>query len=232
VCIYITRSCWWKFSKFNSIDSLHGPRVCIYVTRSWWWKFSKVNSIDSVHGILNSELTSEIFYQQHLVILLCKKNSFVYVSRDVPLCMYHENSFVYVSRDVQNSFVYVSREFLCVCIRIPLFSKVNCIVNLHGILKCELAFKNFYQQLLVILTRGNSQNSAVWRLYIQGGEDLQDPLSCRSSVAKEPLIIGLFCGKWPIKIRHPKRLLHPVEHSGASFSWWVMWHWVCSTSLM
>jgi len=28
--------------------------------------------------------------------------------------------------------------------------------------------------------------------------------------AKEPLIIGLFCGKWPIKIRHPMTLRHPV----------------------
>jgi len=31
-------------------------------------------------------------------------------------------------------------------------------------------------------------------------------LSCRSFVAKEPLIIGLFRGKWPIKIRHPMTL--------------------------
>ena len=30
---------------------------------------------------------------------------------------------------------------------------------------------------------------------IQGGEDPQDALSCRSFLAKEPLIIGLFCGK-------------------------------------
>ena len=35
-------------------------------------------------------------------------------------------------------------------------------------------------------------------------------LSCRSFVAKEPLIIGLFCGKWPGKIRHPMGLGHPV----------------------
>jgi len=35
-------------------------------------------------------------------------------------------------------------------------------------------------------------------------------LSCRSFLAKEQLIIGLFCGKWPIKIRHPISLHHPV----------------------
>ena len=32
------------------------------------------------------------------------------------------------------------------------------------------------------------------------GEDAEDALSCRSLSAKGPLIIGLFCGKWPIKI--------------------------------
>jgi len=38
-----------------------------------------------------------------------------------------------------------------------------------------------------------------------------DALSCRSLSAKEPLIIGLFCGKWPIKVRHPMGLRHPVS---------------------
>ena len=33
------------------------------------------------------------------------------------------------------------------------------------------------------------------KLTLQGGEDLQDALSCRSFSAKEPLISGLFCGK-------------------------------------
>jgi len=45
---------------------------------------------------------------------------------------------------------------------------------------------------------------------LQGGEDTYDALSCRSFFAKEPLIIGLFCGKWPVKIRHPMGLRHPV----------------------
>jgi len=39
--------------------------------------------------------------------------------------------------------------------------------------------------------------------WIQGGEDSWDALSCRSFFAKEPLIIGLFCIKWPMKIRYP-----------------------------
>jgi len=34
--------------------------------------------------------------------------------------------------------------------------------------------------------------------------------SCRSFFAKEPLSIGLFCRKWPRKMRHPMDLRHPV----------------------
>jgi len=33
------------------------------------------------------------------------------------------------------------------------------------------------------------------QIYIQGGEDAEDALSCRSLSAKEPLNIGVFCGK-------------------------------------
>ena len=47
-------------------------------------------------------------------------------------------------------------------------------------------------------------------LLLQGGGDSYDVLSCRSFLAKEPLITGLFCGKWPIKIRHPMGLRHSV----------------------
>jgi len=78
--------------------------------------------------------------------------------------------------------------------------------------------KWLYSWLLRNLTRqrgGGGISSIVISLLIllykiQGGEDPQDALSCRSFSAKEPLIIGLFCGKWPIKIRHPMDLGHPV----------------------
>jgi len=33
-------------------------------------------------------------------------------------------------------------------------------------------------------------------------------LCCRPFFAKEPLIKGLFCGKWPIKLRHPTGICH------------------------
>jgi len=45
---------------------------------------------------------------------------------------------------------------------------------------------------------------------LKGGKDPYDALSCRSFSAKEPLIIGLICRKWPLKIRHPTSLRHPV----------------------
>jgi len=43
--------------------------------------------------------------------------------------------------------------------------------------------------------------------------------SCRSLSAQEPLIIGLFRRKWPIKIRHPMDLRHPVH---LHFKEWVL----------
>jgi len=46
--------------------------------------------------------------------------------------------------------------------------------------------------------------------FIQGSQDPQDALNCRSFFAKEPLIIGLFCGKWAMKIRHLMTLRHPL----------------------
>jgi len=46
---------------------------------------------------------------------------------------------------------------------------------------------------------------------IQGGEDPYGALRCRSFIAKEPQIIGLFCGKRSVKIRHPMGLRHPVR---------------------
>jgi len=51
------------------------------------------------------------------------------------------------------------------------------------------------------------------RTLAQGGKDSYDALSCWSFSAKEPLITGLFCGKWPAKMRHPMGLRHPVDLS-------------------
>ena len=52
---------------------------------------------------------------------------------------------------------------------------------------------------------------------LQGGKDSQDALCCRSLSAKELIIIGLFCAKRPIKIRHLMTLRHPVPYLQVSF---------------
>ena len=49
-------------------------------------------------------------------------------------------------------------------------------------------------------------------LLVQGGEDPYDALNYRSFFAKEPLILRLFCGKWPVTISHSMTLCHPVGH--------------------
>jgi len=48
---------------------------------------------------------------------------------------------------------------------------------------------------------------------IQGGEDSEDFSSRRWFSAKEPLILGLFSGKWPVQIRHPMVRRHPVPRT-------------------
>ena len=83
------------------------------------------------------------------------------------------------------------------------------------------------------LTRRDSVISAdIWNKHIQGGEDPQDALSCRLFSAKEPLSIGLFCWKWPVKIRHPRGLRNPVYTIECILSWvsslltlYLKWLW-------
>ena len=45
---------------------------------------------------------------------------------------------------------------------------------------------------------------------VQGGKEAYNAVTCRSLSAKEPINIGLFCWKRPLKIRHPMPLCHPV----------------------
>jgi len=56
-------------------------------------------------------------------------------------------------------------------------------------------------------------------LSLQGVEDPYDALSRRSFSAKEPLISGSFCGKWPTKIRHSMSLRHTVHACICLTSW-------------
>jgi len=66
---------------------------------------------------------------------------------------------------------------------------------------------------------------------IQGGEDPYDALSCRSLSAKAPVIIGFFCGKWPVKIRHPMGLGTSVKNVIHHTHIWIshdLYQWVKS----
>jgi len=79
----------------------------------------------------------------------------------------------------------------------------------------------------------NDQRHVIWvsEWPIQGGEDPQDALSCRSFFANEPLITGLLRGKWPVKIRHPVGLRHPARrlvvriHDIILYEWQNGWQW-------
>ena len=51
----------------------------------------------------------------------------------------------------------------------------------------------------------------VVRTWIPVGEDAWDASNCKSLSAKEPLIVGLFCGKRPMKMRHPMGLCHQKQ---------------------
>ena len=62
--------------------------------------------------------------------------------------------------------------------------------------------------------------------FVQGGRDPRDALNCRSFFAKELLIIGLFCGRWRVKIRHPMTLSHPEPILDTSVPWWWT-RWRC-----
>ena len=57
-------------------------------------------------------------------------------------------------------------------------------------------------------------------------KDSQDALNYRSFSAKEPQIIGLFCGKYTIKIRHPMTLHHPIPDKDAAQWCEDVAHWV------
>jgi len=51
----------------------------------------------------------------------------------------------------------------------------------------------------------NTENSNRNRIRATGWRRL---VSCTSFIAKEPLIIRLYCGNWPINIKHPMGLRH------------------------
>ena len=114
------------------------------------------------------------------------------------------------------------------------FSKASSIAILYSKCGSELCFENFgwsahhfalrcqptHPKRDAQITLNEEAGRALRNL--QGGEDSYDTFSCRSFVAKEPLIIGLFCGKWPMKIRHPMTLGHPIPQTSRANP--MQWH--------
>ena len=87
--------------------------------------------------------------------------------------------------------------------------------NLYMLLSHVICVVHYmYHNLYMLHKLYHTLNTLALNLYrsllLQGGEDPQDALSCRSFLAKASPIIGLFCGKWPTHTRHPMSLRHPV----------------------
>ena len=69
-------------------------------------------------------------------------------------------------------------------------------------------------KLQVIFRKRAIIHRALLGTWIKGGEDSEDALSCRSCSAKEPLIVGFFCGKRSMERRHSMALCHLVRNNG------------------
>jgi len=81
-------------------------------------------------------------------------------------------------------------------------SNVTTLHNIWEILKSQLATNS---QKVRSLEKVKSQ------LATRVAKIHSMPYLCRSFSAKQPLIVGLFCGKRPTKIRHAMGLCHPVR---------------------
>jgi len=99
----------------------------------------------------------------------------------------------------------------------PLFFSLSLSLSLSRFLSLALSLSlslplslSLFLSLCLSHTRMHEDTRYSRNIKIQGGEDAWDALRYRSVSAKEPLIIGLFCAKWSIKMRDPKHLRHPV----------------------
>jgi len=75
----------------------------------------------------------------------------------------------------------------------------------------------WHYSFIYVIWLNHNRNMA--RCYVQGGENAQDAFCCMSLFAKEPLTIGLFNGKRPIKIRNPMSIGHPIPECLAMSHW-------------
>jgi len=103
------------------------------------------------------------------------------------------------SDNSRREFFVCVREHACVCVRVCVSV---CVCG--GVCRCLCVWLYVH-----VILRACQQVCACAHVYlphcvaaVQGGEDAWDALNCRSLSAKEPIILGLFCGQWRIKIRH------------------------------
>jgi len=76
-----------------------------------------------------------------------------------------------------------------------LLSVHRALLSVHrALLSVHRALLSVYRALLSVCRAHDVVRAYLYWRFLQGGEDPQDTLSCRSFFAKEPLIIGLFCG--------------------------------------
>ena len=120
----------------------------------------------------------------------------------VPICitLYHSSSAHRVHLSVHRALLSVHRALLSVhrallsAHRVHLSAhRVHLSVH-RALLSVQRALLSVYRALLSVCRAHDVVRAYLYWRFLQGGEDPQDTLSCRSFFAKEPLIIGLFCG--------------------------------------
>ena len=90
-------------------------------------------------------------------------------------------------------------------------SVLQCVAVCCSVLQCVAVCCSYITYIIY------TNLKALFLLCVQGGENSYDALICRSFFAKEPLITGLFCGKWPVQIWHLMGLRHPVGEGRRSW---------------
>ena len=97
------------------------------------------------------------------------------------------------------------------------YARGCCIYSMRGFCGCCIySMRGFRRSFIRSYARGCCIYSMRAFRYLQrsaiaAAHYPSSALSRRSFFAKEPLIIGLFCEKWPMKIRHHMGLCHPVN---------------------
>ena len=154
--------------------------------------------------------------------LLIEATPYLYVLYTTHICAHMQNAHV-----CMYIYVYIHIH-MCMCTYICMYANMYiCIMSIHtnsrlhlechsitfsnpnliGLFSTERGKRDHQNQIINKVLRLTFQIQQAIHVkrnyYTHGCEDLQNPLSCRSFSAKEPLSMGLFCGKRPTKLRHP-----------------------------